>query len=249
MSSATTNYACRGPHRRGKAEAFSRLELVVILGVLGLLAVLALPAVANTKARAERAACVNNLSRIGQAFDTWASSRLDLYPMYVSYSGSVDGGTRSHPSGLQNNIYFQFAWVSNELRTPKILVCPSDPTRRLASSWGFNSAGGFIHPNYQNNAVSYILGHPTLDSGRGILSGDRNITGSQYTVGCSTGIAPIRSIPVPPPLNGIWDADIHVNTGNLLFNDGSVEQTDHAGFRHSLTNQASETGSFHFMSP
>jgi len=93
---------------RDKAQAFTFTELLVVLGVLALLALLAVPVLANGKSTSQRAVCASNLARIGRALAIWGVERGDLYPWQVD---AVSGGTRNHPSGLNNNIWFQFSWV------------------------------------------------------------------------------------------------------------------------------------------
>ena len=49
-------------------------------------------------------------------------------------------------NGLQNLNWFQFSWVSNELNSPKVLVCASDKQKHAAENWGSTDpTGGFRH--------------------------------------------------------------------------------------------------------
>ena len=235
------------------ARGFTRFELFAVLAMLALLAALAMPALANTRLRSQRVACVNNLSRIGQAYDMWATDHAGRYPMTVPYwegglyaaSPSPQGSVLPPQlaSGLQANTWFQFWSLSNELRSPKLLACPSDAERRRATEFGFDPAGGFLHPNFRNQATSYFLGHPLMESGRAVLSGDRNV-GSVSSYG-------------PCPYFGIgnsiysasWGTNIHVNSGNLLFNDGSIVQSDHTGLRSALTSTNSDNQDVHILVP
>ena len=61
------------PNKSASDKAFTRLELVVVLAVLCLLAAVTWPALAVTAARSERATCVNNLRQIGRAYQIWGS--------------------------------------------------------------------------------------------------------------------------------------------------------------------------------
>src|SRR6266545_4827245 len=104
--------ACRPPAQN--AQAFSRLELAAVLGALGLLALLALPTLANQRERSTRVLCVNNLRLVGQAIQQWGTEHGGRLPWRTPYS---ELGTMWHPSGLGNNCWFQWSWISNELRT------------------------------------------------------------------------------------------------------------------------------------
>ena len=67
-------------------------------------------ALAQAKERAERIACINNMKQLALASRIWA----------------VDHGDVSPPDILT---------MSNEVHTPKILVCPGDHSREPAKDW------------------------------------------------------------------------------------------------------------------
>src|SRR5262245_51162935 len=192
---------------RANTRAFTRLELAAVLGALAFLAVVAIPALANTKLRSQRLVCLNNLSRIGQAMEMWATERGTpaSYPWRVPYANGT-GGTMNQPSGLGANIWYQFAVMSNELVTPKYLACPSDTNRVVATDFSLSPFGGLLHVNYRNRAISYVLGHPFLEEGRGVLSGDRNIQGGSFGNSCSYFGPPVLSFQTPSSAS--WGADI-----------------------------------------
>jgi hypothetical protein len=60
--------------------------------------------------RANRIKCVNNLKNIGLAARIWGTDNSDVLPV-------------------------DFITMKNELSTPKILICPSDPNRQTAPNW------------------------------------------------------------------------------------------------------------------
>jgi hypothetical protein len=93
--------------------------------------------------------------------------------------------------------------------------------------------------------VSYVLGHPFLQEGRGVLSADRNIRGGPLDVSCGYFGPPVMGFPSPSTAS--WDTNIHVHTGNLLFNDGSVAETDDTGLRASFTNTNFDNYSVHLL--
>src|SRR2546423_14524517 len=104
--------------------AFTRIELLFcMLGV----AVIVLPAVsllASNKSESQRAVCFNNLRQIGRAFHVWGSDYQDQMPWQVPYGSA--GGTLYGPGGLPGNAFWHYSWISNQLGSPKILVCPAD---------------------------------------------------------------------------------------------------------------------------
>src|SRR5262245_20848757 len=84
-------------------EAFTRLELLTLLGVCALLFLVIGPLLAQGPQRSQAAVCMNNLRQIGRAIATWNADHGAANPWRVDYAG---GGTRNHPSGLQNNLWF-----------------------------------------------------------------------------------------------------------------------------------------------
>lgn len=83
--------------------------------------------------RAQSINCVNNLKQIGLAFMVWAVDNQDRFPFQVSTN---KGGTLERCSragdGSDGAAYFHFQVMSNELTTPKLLVCPADAGKKAA---------------------------------------------------------------------------------------------------------------------
>src|SRR4051794_28149132 len=108
-------------------DGFTRLELLMVLSVLLLLAMVAAPVLANTKTPADRVACVKNIRLVGRAEPLWASERQDRMRWWVDVN---DGGTQR--TGLQSLSWFNYGRLTNELSNPTILTCPSDAKARAA---------------------------------------------------------------------------------------------------------------------
>ena len=95
-----------------------------------------LPALARAKDRAQRINCVNNMKQVGLAFRTWELDHQDQFPFNVSTNA---GGTKEFcslgPDGFDRNSAIHLQVMSNELSTPKILVCPADSSKQPASTF------------------------------------------------------------------------------------------------------------------
>jgi len=81
------------PYRKSQAIAFTFIEMLVVIAVIGLLAALLFPAIAKAKARAQRLSCVCDLKQIGLSYRQWALDHTNAYPMAISTNF---GGTLEH---------------------------------------------------------------------------------------------------------------------------------------------------------
>src|SRR3569832_418714 len=99
--------------------AFTLIELAAVLAVTGLLATMLMPALARTKASSRRIDCSNNLKQVGLAFQTWAASHSDVFPMRVSianggYADYVGSRSLSINPATCRGVFGMFQVMSNE---------------------------------------------------------------------------------------------------------------------------------------
>jgi competence protein ComGC len=202
------------------------VELLIVVAVLVSLAIVLLPpALARAKARSSRINCTNNLKQIGIAFKTWELDNHDKPPMQVSVT---NGGTMELVTG--NNAFVHFQVMSNELSTPKVLICPNDtdPNRRTATTFETSIRGTDPNPiAFSDLSLSYFL---NLDADKGsyenrpyenpvaFIFGDRNLVIN--SVLAKHGLRPISTND-----SLAWDLkSMHKGIGNLLVPDGGVQQ-------------------------
>jgi prepilin-type processing-associated H-X9-DG protein len=212
--------------RRFTTQGFTLVGLLVIVAVLAILAALLLPALAKAKQKAHSINCVNNLKQCGLAFRIWEGDNDDKMPMAVPVE---KGGTKEFITGADTFRHFQV--MSNELSTPKILVCPND-TRTAANN--------FVPLSNKN--VSYFVGLEANDSNpQRFLTGDRNITGESEP---EQGI-----LKLVPGQRVSWTAEIHGNQGNVGLADGSVQQYSNSALSKALKNSGDVTNTWHLSLP
>src|SRR5437773_7591870 len=149
-------------HVKVKRRGFTLFEFLLVLAVLAVLGAVFLPAL--RKPRSKGINCVNNLKQVGLSFRQWALDNGDRNPMQVA---DASGGASSHVgvrtvAGTQlasKGVFAMFMVMSNELNTPKIVICPSEQnsTRQIATSFG--GIGGANAVPFTNDLnVSYFVG-------------------------------------------------------------------------------------------
>jgi prepilin-type N-terminal cleavage/methylation domain-containing protein len=192
--------------RLNSHRAFSLIELTVVIAVIALLAAIFLPALAMAKQKVKRMGCVNLLKSMGVGFRIFANDKGDRFSWQAS---------TNQPERLDLRNEEEVAWVflalSNELATPKSLICPAD-TRMPAHAWA-----GLTRSN-----ISYFVG---LDAGdtspQMLLAGDRNLT----TNGVPAGPGLVR---ITTPVAWGFTKAMHRRSGNVVLGDGSVQQMTRA---------------------
>src|ERR1051326_6908646 len=115
----------------------------MILAVITIGTVMLMPGILNRNNhhRGPRLNCTNRLKQVGLAFKLWAIDHTDQFPSQISTNA---GGTRE----LLNGVFAHFRVISNELSTPKVLLCPADLKRSSATSFAA----------LQNPNISYFVG-------------------------------------------------------------------------------------------
>ena len=186
-------------------RAFTKVELLAVLVVFGLLVLMTIPAMSKARERRNRIACANNFKYIGLSFRIFPTDQEGYLPWNVDTNR---GGTIHHatnPAALWRHLVA----ISNEISHPKFFICPTDRERRCATSWS----------EFTNNRfVSYALGlSASEEAPQSIMGADRNLRLDGALL--SNTIISFSSNALVT-----FDQRLHNEAGNLLLGDGSVQQ-------------------------
>jgi prepilin-type N-terminal cleavage/methylation domain-containing protein len=117
---------------RKSGDAFTLVELLVTIAIIGILAALILPALSRAKESARTTFCQGNLHQIGLALQIYVGENRNRMPTM----SDVGLGTNFLTNATAINVV-----LSNQLGSWKVLDCPSDQNQIFegtGSSYGWN---------------------------------------------------------------------------------------------------------------
>jgi prepilin-type processing-associated H-X9-DG protein len=208
-----------------KIAAMTLTEVLAVIAVLAVLAILFFPwPEPSARREAQYINCINNLKQIGISYRIWEGDHGDKYPMQTSVT---NGGTMELANGI--NAWINYSVMSNELSTPKVLICPADTGKIAATNFT---------TDFNNSKISYFVCLDAEDTNpQMFLSGDDNF---------AIGGVPVKSgllqLSTNKPIS--WTAARHNRAGdiggegNIGFADGSVQTMNNSY----LTNLLSQAG-------
>ena len=139
-------------------SAFTLVELLVVIAIIGILAALLLSGVSQTKERAQRIQCADNLHQFGIAIQNFVAAN-NAYPSVYAGTNSDNPGTWM---GQLEGGGFDTAKLHNSILDKGVWRCPSATftAKDLANSstnfpllsYGYNFFG-VSATNYRSNAI------------------------------------------------------------------------------------------------
>ena len=188
-----------------RTAGISLFEVGIVIAVVMISFAVLAPILFQTRRGSSRIGCNNNIKQIELAGKIWAGDNNDVYPMGISVT---NGGSMELTAA--GNVAATFLVMSNELSTPRILLCPQDVAR-----FAINDFGGLSNSN-----VSYFISADMTNdmNPQMIFSGDSDLMLGGKLL--SPGLAALGT---NDPVT--WSGTRHPNSGNIALAYGGVETT------------------------
>src|ERR1017187_6856820 len=130
-------------------SAFTLTELLVVIAIIGILAAFLLPALAQSKKKAQQVQCVGNLHQLGIGIQNFVANT-------HAYPSAIAGKNTDNPGAWVSQLErggFDVAKPKKHFLTEGVWRCPSAqlphfPANMIPMSYGYNSRG--VGANYTN---------------------------------------------------------------------------------------------------
>lgn len=219
--------------RLGQRQGFTLIELMVAIGIIGVLAAIIFPVFRSVKQTGQVTVCSNNMKQLGLAFQQYLQDNAGRYPGAGQYQKWANGGhwvgadlNGDNATGQSSGTFVSMTDVADPVgqpytgaeariekgalypyvKNPGIYVCPAEPNaeyKRL--TYSMNCAiGGLNATTRMRKPVEVVL-----------LVDENNANDGYFWAFDATGAG------YPGPSTDALSQN-HRNGGNLLFCDGHV---------------------------
>jgi prepilin-type N-terminal cleavage/methylation domain-containing protein len=118
-----------------RSNAFTLLELLVVIAVISILAALLLPALSRSKEEGRRTFCMNNLKEVNTAIRLYADDWADFLPVLPNPNPYPNGVGAFYKQLVKG--YLGLTGPASP--TEKVFICPSDTIIQVQAGHAFTS--------------------------------------------------------------------------------------------------------------
>lgn len=141
------------------SRAFTLMELLVTITILGVLAALLVPGIEAVRASADASACARNMRSVGQGILLYASDNQGMYPTLADV-----GDTKSWANSVVSYLGGDSAVEASKHQTAlKVMRCPSMRRTIIALKGGGVSESSLSIQALRNFAMNIYLGPSSGD--------------------------------------------------------------------------------------
>ena len=127
---------------RKSAKGFTLIELLVVIAIIAILASMLLPVLSQSKEKAKRTQCRNNLRQFGLAMVMYADDNSQKFLPQANWSPFCLGPFGGGPTDLRTNF---LRYANNKT----VFYCPDDYIKPDGGDgWDIPSNGGFHYMSY-----------------------------------------------------------------------------------------------------
>ncbi len=219
LLSQGTSFCCPPSRSRGSGQrAFTLIELLAVIAVIGILAAILIPVIGGVRSKAHQAECTSNLRSIGSALRLFAMEHNGMFP------GPVMRGQRALYGQNPNSLLFHLGPYMGLGDPPddgvRFVEAFSCPAHRAAASdpespvWWLNHEAVVIDSDTRVNP----WGHPNSKPEPG-----KPIRALKIEHPARQMVMQDVDAQIPAGWAGIPEEPVHGNVRNRLFFDGHVE--------------------------
>jgi len=147
------------------SKGFTLIELLVVIGIIALLASIAVPAFTGVQIRAAQTKALSNAKQIGLACATFAIDNNGAYPSYVMQNGTQSAATVTTSNDAFDSLFptylqtFSLFYLAKSQWTPTVQSDPSQTTLQAGAPFlltGYNE-WAYVPGLYNTSSSSFPL--------------------------------------------------------------------------------------------
>ena len=105
-------------NRAKRSAAFTLIEMLVVIAIIGVLAALLLPALTAAREKARRTSCLNNLNQFSKALESYCADSGGYFPCYPGWGVDPSNTTRLGPGGVTYSAYIRGSQYTCQMTGP-----------------------------------------------------------------------------------------------------------------------------------